>query len=306
MLPNRKVSEIATGRWPAILMHFGIEERFLKNKHGECPICGGKDRYRFDDKLGRGSWICNQCGAGDGFALLEKFKGWTFKEAAYQVEQIVGFVQSVETKRESDDAKKMAAVRRIWSESEPVCKGDPVWLYLNRRIGIELIPACLRYHPALPYVDGESIDYYPALVAAVSSHENQGIGVHRIYLTADGKKAPVDKAKKLMAGKPMNGASIKLGAAGEVLGIAEGIETALAASRKFSVPVWAAISANLMEQWLPPSVAKKVIVFGDNDASYTGQASAFALAKKLRLKGIDVDVQIPELAGTDWADHDIR
>lgn len=30
MLPNRKVSEIATGRWPAILMHFGIEERFLK------------------------------------------------------------------------------------------------------------------------------------------------------------------------------------------------------------------------------------------------------------------------------------
>lgn len=306
MLPNRKVSEIATGRWPAILMHFGIEERFLKNKHGECPICGGKDRYRFDDKLGRGSWICNQCGAGDGFALLEKFKGWTFKEAAYQVEQIVGFVQSVETKRESDDAKKMAAVRRIWSESEPVCKGDPVWLYLNRRIGIELIPACLRYHPALPYVDGESIDYYPALVAAVSSHENQGIGVHRIYLTADGKKAPVDKSKKLMAGKPMNGASIKLGAAGEVLGIAEGIETALAASRKFSVPVWAAISANLMEQWLPPSVAKKVIVFGDNDASYTGQASAFALAKKLRLKGIDVDVQIPELAGTDWADHDIR
>lgn len=303
MLPNRKVSEIATGRWPSILVHFGIDERFLKNKHGECPICGGKDRYRFDDKLGRGSWICNQCGAGDGFALLEKFKGWTFKEAAFQVEQIAGSVQAVEVKRESEDEKKMASVRRIWNESEPVCKGDPVWLYLNRRIGIELIPACLRYHPALPYVDGEDIDYFPALVAAVTSHDGKGIGVHRIYLTNDGNKAPVEKAKKLMAGKPMNGASIKLGALGEVLGIAEGIETALAASRKFSVPVWAAISANLMEQWMPPYGASKVIVFGDNDESFTGQASAYALAKKLRLKGISVEVCVPELAGKDWADE---
>lgn len=303
MLPNRKVSEIATGRWPSILMHFGIEERFLKNKGCPCPICGGKDRYRFDDKAGRGTWICNQCGAGDGFALLEKIKGWSFKEAAYQVEQIAGSVQAVEVKRESDDAKKMAAVKRIWNESEPVCKGDPVWMYLNRRIGLELIPACLRYHPALPYVDGENVDYFPALVAAVSSHENQGIGVHRIYLTAEGYKAPVDKAKKLMAGKPMNGASIKLGASSEVLGIAEGIETALAASRKFSVPVWAAISANLMEQWVPPESVKKVIVFGDNDESFTGQASAYELARKLRLKGIEVDVMIPELAGKDWADE---
>lgn len=303
MQPNRKVSEIATGRWPAILMHYGIEERFLRNKHGECPLCGGKDRYRFDNKLGRGSWICNQCGAGDGFALLEKFKGWTFKEAAYQVELIAGNVAAQQIKVESDDAKKMAAVKRVWNEAQPVCKGDPVWKYLHRRIGIELVPACLRFHPALPYVEGDSLDYYPALVAAVTSHEKQGIGVHRIYLTSAGDKAPVETAKKLMTGKPMGGASIKLSAAGEVLGIAEGIETALAAARQFSVPTWAAISAGLMEQWLPPEGVKTVIVFGDNDVSFTGQASAFALAKKLRLKGINAEVRIPETVGTDWADQ---
>lgn len=302
MQPNRKVSEIATGRWPAILMHFGVEERFLRNKHGECPICGGKDRYRFDDREGRGTFICNQCGAGDGFALLEKIKGWTFREAAHQVELIAGNVSAQIVKAESDEAKKMAAVRRVWTEAEPVCKGDPVWLYLNRRVGLELVPACFRFHPALPYVEGESVDYFPAMVAAVSSFENQGIGVHRIYLTTEGQKAPVDKAKKLMAGRPLNGASIKIGAAGEVLGIAEGIETALAASRLFAVPVWAAISANLMEQWMPPAGVKSVIVFGDNDESFTGQASAYALAKKLRLKGIDAEVRIPELAGKDWAD----
>lgn len=302
MLPNRKISEIATGRWPSILMHFGVAEEFLKDKHGPCPVCGGKDRYRFDDKAGRGTWICNNCGSHDGFGMLQMLKGWTFKEAAYQVEQIAGSVQAHAIKQDSDEAKKMAAVKRIWNETEPVCKGDPVWKYLNRRVGLEIIPACLRFHPALPYVEGDAVEYHPAMVAAVSSHENMGIGVHRIYLTSEGEKAPVEKAKKLMVGKSMNGASIKLGVSAETLGIAEGIETALAASRRFSVPVWAAISANLMEQWTPPANVKSVIVFGDNDASFTGQSSAYALAKKLTNKGIGVEVKIPELAGKDWAD----
>lgn len=302
MLPNRKVSEIATGRWPSILIYFGIAESFLKDKHGPCPICGGKDRFRFDDKAGRGTWICNQCGSGDGFGMLERIKGWSFKEAAYQVELVAGSVQAQVIKQDNDEAKKMAAVKRIWNESEPVCKDDPVWKYLNRRVGLEIVPSCLRFHPALPYVDGETVEYHPALVAAVSSHANQGIGVHRIYLTSDGEKAPVEKVKKLMAGKPMNGASIKLGTSAETLGIAEGIETALAASRKFSVPVWAAISANLLEQWMPPESVNRVIVFGDNDESYTGQASAYALAKKLKNKGISVEVKIPEQVGKDWAD----
>ena len=297
-----KASEMATGRWPSLLMHFGIEERFLRNKHGECPLCGGKDRYRFDDKAGRGTWICNQCGSGDGYSLLEKFKGWNFREAAYQVEQIAGSVTAHAVVAESDEAKKMAAVKRIWNETEPVVKGDPVWLYLNRRVGLEIVPACLRFHPALAYVDGDLVDYYPALIAAVTGMDKKGVGIHRIYLTNEGKKAPVDKPKKLLTGAPMAGSSIKLGIAAEVLGIAEGIETALAASRKFSVPVWAAVSANMMEQWLPPEGVNSVIVFGDNDASFTGQASAYILAKKLRLKGINAEVRIPETVGTDWAD----
>ena len=45
------------------------------------------------------------------------------------------------------------------------------------------------------------------------------------------------------------------------LGIAEGIETALAASYRFGVPVWSAI----LESWEPPTGVKRMIVFGDND-----------------------------------------
>lgn len=302
MQPKRNVNEVATGRWPSLLLHFGIEERFLRNKHGECPACGGKDRFRFDDKNGRGTFFCNQCGSGDGFRLLELVKGWSFKEAAYNVEQVAGSVQSVAVKVEDDEAKKMAAVKRVWNETEPVCKGDPVWLYLNRRVGLEIIPACLRYHPALAYANGEQFDYHPALVALVTDHAGRGVGIHRIYLTKSGDKAAVDKAKKLMAGKPLNGASIKLSQATGCVGIAEGIETALAASRQFCLPVWAAISAGLMEQWLPPEGVEEVVIFGDNDESFTGQASAYLLAKKLRAKGLSVDVRIPGQPGTDWAD----
>jgi putative DNA primase/helicase len=54
--------ERARGRWREILPIFGIETRYLHNRHGPCPLCGGKDRFRFDDRDGSGSYYCNQCG----------------------------------------------------------------------------------------------------------------------------------------------------------------------------------------------------------------------------------------------------
>ena len=36
------------GRWPSILMALGLSPEFLKNKHGPCPMCGGKTRFRIN------------------------------------------------------------------------------------------------------------------------------------------------------------------------------------------------------------------------------------------------------------------
>ncbi len=67
----------ALGHWPRILPALGIQ--VLKNRHQPCPVCGGSDRFRFDDREGRGTWYCNQCGAGDGLKLVEKVFGvWCF------------------------------------------------------------------------------------------------------------------------------------------------------------------------------------------------------------------------------------
>ncbi|WP_287147113.1 DUF927 domain-containing protein, partial [Aeromonas sp.] len=83
------VAAAATGHWPDLLMAVGIDTP-RGGKHGPCPTCGGKDRFRLDDKGGRGTWICNQCGAGDGLALVGLVTGKPIKEAAELIAPLVG------------------------------------------------------------------------------------------------------------------------------------------------------------------------------------------------------------------------
>jgi putative DNA primase/helicase len=87
-----------------------------------------------------------------------------------------------------------------------------------------------------------------------------------------------------------------------VLGIAEGIETALSATALFGVPCWAAVNAGMLAAWQPPPETKRIIVFGDNDPNYAGQAAAYALAARLGSDERAVEVQIPAEVGADWND----
>ena len=59
-------------------------------KHMACPHCGGRDRFRCDDLAGRGTFFCNQCGAGDGFALVMRVFGCDFPEALRRVADTLG------------------------------------------------------------------------------------------------------------------------------------------------------------------------------------------------------------------------
>jgi hypothetical protein len=81
-IPLSFVREQSSGRWREILTRLGVCLPAGK-KLGPCPACGGKDRFRFDDKDGRGTWFCNQCDpkAGDGFELIKKVKQCSFSEA---------------------------------------------------------------------------------------------------------------------------------------------------------------------------------------------------------------------------------
>lgn len=127
------------------------------------------------------------------------------------------------------------------------------------------------------------------------------MAIHRTYLADDGSKANVRTVRKVVGSLPPSSA-VRLFKATSTIGIAEGIETALSASLQFDLPVWAAISACGIERWTPPTGVDRVIVFGDNDLSGTGQSAAWNLAKRLMAIGIEVEVKIPEIPGRDWND----
>lgn len=295
-----KTTDAARGKWVGILIQMGIEERFLRNKHGPCPMCEGRDRFRFDDKNGDGTWICSQCGSGTGIKLLMGWKGWDFKTAAHEVDQIVGNVEAKTPEKEK--AEPVIRLKKIASGLADMASINPVRMYLARR-GLTPTPAT-KYHPALAHYGDDGMRVFPAMVCLFHSADARPLSFHITWLTPQGEKAPVASPRKVMTPvEPLAGSAIRLFPVSEHIGIAEGIETALAVHRDFGIPCWAAANAGLMEKFVVPDGVKAVSIFADNDASFTGQAAAYALAK--RLSGtVDVVVHVPAVTGTDFADKD--
>jgi putative DNA primase/helicase len=92
------ITDLTNGRWPDLLSKLaGLTPDQLTDKHQPCPLCGGEDRYRFDDLNGTGSWYCNQCGGkdhtgggGSGMDMLMRRTGLTYPEACKRIEQHLG------------------------------------------------------------------------------------------------------------------------------------------------------------------------------------------------------------------------
>jgi putative DNA primase/helicase len=205
------------------------------------------------------------------------------------------------------DARKRAALRRVWSEASPLTAGDPVVTYLSQR-GIELpqsdLPTALRCHRHLAYRhdDGQTT-YHPAMVARVDDVHGQGVSIHRTYLTSDGHKAAVPTVKKLMSpatpGTTVGGA-IRLSPAGETLAVAEGIETALSVHRVTRLPTWATLCADGMTSLIVHSEVRLVVICADHDPA--GLHAAHTLARCLLAQQRRVKILTPDIPGADWAD----
>lgn len=96
-LNAQSVRDVARGRWRDILGRLGIAVPKTPKQHGPCPACGGKDRFRFDDLEGRGTWFCNQCDpqAGDGVALVQNILACEFRQALQFVADEIGYSPSI-------------------------------------------------------------------------------------------------------------------------------------------------------------------------------------------------------------------
>jgi putative DNA primase/helicase len=309
-MTSLSTKERARGRWRKILPTIGIDARFLVGRNCPCPMCGGKDRFRFIDRRGQdgdGMWVCHQCTPRPRPAidLVIKFTGKQFKEAAGMVDTILGdrgLVRTPSSPPRDDKIRASAYADRVWRRGVPVRRGDVVDRYLRHRgVGLDIYPPCLRTSALDWYRDDETnvTSRHPAMFARICDATGKPVAVHRTFLAPDGVgKAQVATARKA-AGRFGRSPTIRLTPAAPLIGIAEGIETALAAARLFRVPTWSVICTYGIETFEPPPECKHLVIFADNDRHGAGQRAAQALANRLQ-DGIAVEIRLPHLK--DWND----
>lgn len=299
----KKIQDQAVGRWKSILEAIGIDKSYLTGEHGPCPLCKeGKDRFRFDDLEGNGTWICSKCGAGNGVDLVMKFLKVDFGEARKIILSHLpdSVVEIAKAKPKCDPQRGVA----MWGRAAPLNGYDPASKYLiDRGLFMKEWPTQIRYLSNCPYWHQDKTKtMHDAMIAQYVSPDAEQRTYHLTYLTPDGRKADVPVGRKLLPGPIPRGGAVRLARSSETLGVAEGIETAMSAMWLDNLPVWACLTAGGVMKFEPPKSAKHIIVYGDNDKSFTGHHAAYSLAYRLQADGFDVTVRIPDEVGIDWND----
>lgn len=296
---NMNVTETvnqACGHWPRILPALGV--KVMKNRHQACPVCGGSDRFRFDDKEGRGTWFCNQCGAGDGLKLVEKVFGVKPAEAARRVNAVTGsllpvspaVIAAAEDETGADRKAAAALAVRLMEKTRTAtgnayltCKGFPAH-------------ECLTL-TATHKTGGVT---FSAGDVVVPLHDGTGALVNLQLINADG-------LKRTLKGGAVKGCSHTLEGkkqAGKRLWIAEGYATALTVHHLTGETVMVALSsvnllslASLARQKHP---ACQIVLAADRDLNGEGQTKAAAAAD-----ACGGTVALPPVFG-DWNDAFVR
>ena len=294
-----KTIDAARGKWMGILIHLGVDQSFLRDKHGPCPICqDGKDRFRWDDKNGDGTYFCNTCGSGTGMQLAMHWTGKSFADTAREIDGVVGNIEKVDFKKPGPDPA--IRLREVAASREPMGRWCPVVLYLASR---GLVPAAGIEYATVKYWNEGSYTVHPAMVCLIRGKDGTPLSWHVTHLTKSGGKADIAVVRKILPPiSPLAGAAMRLGGDAEDIGIAEGVETALAVAQATGAPCWAVSGTALMESFSPPDWVRSVTIYGDNDESYAGHKAAYTLAFKLRDK-CSVGVNMAEIVGTDFADQ---
>lgn len=282
----------ASGHWPSILTALGV--KVIKNRHQACPVCGGSDRFRFDDKEGRGTWFCNQCGAGDGLKLEEKVFGVTPSEAAGKVNAVTGNLPPVapeviavaEAETEADRKAAAALAVRLMEKTRPATGNA----YLTRKgfPALECLTLTVMHKTGgVTFRVGDVV---------VPLHDDTGALVNLQFINADGLK------RTLKGGAVKGTCHIIEGQkhAGKRLWIAEGYATALTVHHLTGETVMVALSsvnllslASLARQKHP---ACQIVLAADRDLNGDGQTKAAAAADAC--EGV---VALPPVFG-DWND----
>lgn len=209
---------------------------------------------------------------------------------------------------EEDYGKNLKAINALLGKclsiDDPKSRAALVYL-AARGINLKYAPVdvknALLVNPHCAYSDdGQNVSFHPAIILKVQNEQGQLCSLHRTYLSRDGKKAAVACPKKLL---PMcrpccdadHSRYVRLGNPSKdgIVGVAEGLETALSVTAATRIPVWCCVSAAFLERFVPPGEIKAVIIFADKDASRTGETAAKRLKENLKKRGIPAFICLP-------------
>ena len=191
------------------------------------------------------------------------------------------------------------AALRLWADARPV-HGTPAEAYLRSRL-IHMVEnadnGALRFHPRTPFGRKPHTIFAPALIAAVIDDTGL-VAVQRTFLDRDGGLSRRILPPKRGLGVPGPGA-VRLAGPDTVLGLAEGVETALSAMRLFDIPCWATLGAARIEQIAIPTRVEKLVLFLDNDAA---GRRAEQLARETHAGRVEIEPRYPKAHNQDWND----
>jgi putative DNA primase/helicase len=188
-------------------------------------------------------------------------------------------------------AEATAWALKLWREAEPP-QGTPVETYLASR-GLKLPDNsghALRFHPACPRGQAR----LPAMLGLMSGIvTGRPLGVHRTFLSADGRAKADLEPNKMMLGRA-KGAVLKLSPDEDVtlgLGLVEGIEDGLAVLNSGWAPVWVCLSAGALASFPVLGGLEALTVFADNDTA--GATAAEACVARWRAAAKEASVVAP-------------
>ena len=307
---------------------------------GPCPLHGSRSLSLLVDPAGQ-SFHCFGCGAhGDVITWVMRTEGCDFRQAALRCAAEAGvqlegdpgerrMLPPAPRPPERDDSARIGRAVEIWEQTSPIEAGSAVARYLEGRglwplpeAAHQVLRAATRRYPPDGAVEDRSWPAgrvrHPVMVARVSSPGRKLTAVHCTFLAPrDGGVGKLvvddDHPAKLVFGPLPEGAAIRLFPPGEAMGVAEGIETALAASQLFApLPVWSTISAGGMAKWVSPLAAREVVIFADRDKPYRhgrvvrpegeGLHAARRLAARLAERGVQAAMRVPLEPAGDYAD----
>jgi putative DNA primase/helicase len=293
--------EIANGRWPQVLSSLGIQID-ASGKHSPCPVCGGVDRFRFDDIDGRGTWFCNQCdpSSGDGLNLVSNACSVSPSEAANQVSDVLGYKLDQMPKVPLAVDYKKAAI------SKDIAKRTKAKAVANRLIGLSKlseskylldkgISKSVTVFNSDPSIKIGDIKFTSGdICLPIKNDKSEVVNCQLINAVGD---------KRFLYGGQKSNCFHFIEGVSDLVAIAEGYATALTINLVTNSSVYVAFDcgnlknvALIVKEKHPKS---KIIICGDNDLKNkvnSGKVKAEAAAN-----AISAIAKIPTIQG-DWND----